>query len=724
MKLTAIIMFLIPVVVARHNHRTLLETILKSNENLYFKVDDDVQNIMNNLFDSLNLAPDFPSKSRIKLLLTMHYDLKSIAAKNFEVHDKMLDAVEVSIDNNTTTGIALFNIIGDILDNKPYNLSSTLYGKYVPRKRTKHKKVSHVPRAVTTTTETILETTTTPQPVFSDSKEFMEFIQDFIKKIDQLSESDFSKPPPVAVPPEADDDDNLEYWEPPPVLELDFVNDTSRRIFKGKRSKIRSYPFMVSIHLMGTFACAGSILTKDLVISAASCLQLLHNNRFYRENPSSLSVRVGSDYFARGGEVIGIVETYFHPSYDPKTLANNLVLLRLYKHIKFLRREKKVKRIRFDRTPANLATNTEDIIVIGWGARKKSNVIDQFERMLVAKLDIYQKDVGGPGVVGGTLIGVISFGAPICGAVDSPTVFTKLGFYGKWIDSVIKTYGLVVGARTTGKPPTHQLFPYTSSTTVRINPFFSLHSTLGQVLPIARNGDANGLETAIETKRSGIKAIGARTTLRPLTRVTWPTFFITPDPKIIPITQTNAQEKNFKAKKVLKHGQHKPILTDIDSLPDVMYDDLPEEDVVDMFTTTTRLHPMQHPLVNKSFFPLPGLHIPKETSEYVTITLSSSNTLPPHLTEPQHEPTETVTERTASDTMGPFTDFFLNSYERTTEPSSYERRSSRKDRGPDSYLDNNLRDKHNSQSPRPHFRGEADYINDNYLVEPDLPKYA
>ncbi|XP_035452337.2 serine protease Hayan-like isoform X2 [Spodoptera frugiperda] len=538
MKLTAIIMFLIPVVVARHNHRTLLETILKSKGNVYSKVDDDVQSVMNNLFDSLNLAPDFPSRSRIKLLLTMHYDLKSIAEKNFEAHDRMLDAAEVSIDNNTATGIALITIIGDILDNKPFNLSSTLYGKYVPRKRTKHKKESHVPRAVTTTsttTETILETTTS-QPVFADSKEFVEFIHDFIKKIDQLSENDFSKPvagEPVAMPvsPEEDDDDNLEYWEPPPVLELDFVNDTnSRRIFKGKRSRVKSYPFMVSIHLMGTFTCAGSILTRDLVISAASCLQLLHNNRFYRENPSALTVRVGSDFFARGGEIIPVVETYFHPGYDPKTLANNLVMLRLYKHIRFLRKERKVKRIRFDRTPANLATNTENIIVIGWGARKKSNVIDQFERMLVAKLDIYQvnecaeiysptfvtdknfcagfisngggacnKDVGGPGVVGGTLIGVISFGAPVCGAIDSPTVFTKLGYYGKWIDSVIRTYGLVVGARTTPKPQTHQQYSYTSSTTVRINPFFSIHSTLGPVLPVAvRNREPSGPETVGE----------------------------------------------------------------------------------------------------------------------------------------------------------------------------------------------------------------------------------
>ncbi|XP_035452336.2 serine protease Hayan-like isoform X1 [Spodoptera frugiperda] len=577
MKLTAIIMFLIPVVVARHNHRTLLETILKSKGNVYSKVDDDVQSVMNNLFDSLNLAPDFPSRSRIKLLLTMHYDLKSIAEKNFEAHDRMLDAAEVSIDNNTATGIALITIIGDILDNKPFNLSSTLYGKYVPRKRTKHKKESHVPRAVTTTsttTETILETTTS-QPVFADSKEFVEFIHDFIKKIDQLSENDFSKPvagEPVAMPvsPEEDDDDNLEYWEPPPVLELDFVNDTnSRRIFKGKRSRVKSYPFMVSIHLMGTFTCAGSILTRDLVISAASCLQLLHNNRFYRENPSALTVRVGSDFFARGGEIIPVVETYFHPGYDPKTLANNLVMLRLYKHIRFLRKERKVKRIRFDRTPANLATNTENIIVIGWGARKKSNVIDQFERMLVAKLDIYQvnecaeiysptfvtdknfcagfisngggacnKDVGGPGVVGGTLIGVISFGAPVCGAIDSPTVFTKLGYYGKWIDSVIRT-------------------------------------------------------------RSGIKPIGVRTTPQPPPRI-WTMFTQTTEPILVPIQPTPATKNKVFA---LKQARIEPMLTDIDSLPDIMYGDLPEEDVFEMFTTSTKtMKPLQHPLANKSIF--------------------------------------------------------------------------------------------------------------------------
>ncbi|KAF9405364.1 hypothetical protein HW555_013867 [Spodoptera exigua] len=686
MKLTAIIMLLIHVVVARHNYRTLLETILKSKRNVYSKVDDDVQNIMNNLFDSLNLAPDFPSRSRIKLLLTMHYDLKSIAEKNFDAHEKMLDAVEFSTDKSTTNGISLFELIEDILDNKPYNLSSTLYGKYVPRKRTKHKRVTHVPRTQTSTTETILKKSTKPQPVFADSNEFMEFIQDFIKKIDQLSENDFSRPPPDVVQPEEDDDDDLEFWDPPPVLELDFVNDTeSRRIYKGKRSTVKSYPFLVSIHLMGTFACAGSILTKDLVISAASCLQLLYNNRFYRENPSGVTVRVGSDYFSRGGEIIKVVEAYFHPAYNPKTLANNLVMLRLYKHIRFLRREKKVKRIKYDRIPANLATNTDGIIVVGWGARKQSNLIDQFEKMLVAKLDIYQvnecaeiysptfvtekhfcagfitqgggacnKDVGGPGVVGGTLVGVISFGAPVCGAVDSPTVFTKLGYYGKWIKSIIKT-------------------------------------------------------------RSGIQPLQVRTIIRPLKHLTRPPI-LKAKPTIIPRYVPSSEE----AHNLAERAGGIPELSDIDSLPDILYEDMPEEDVVDMFSTTKRIKYLEHPLVNKSFIPLSWIFTPKTSTKYVTIPLSTSPTKPHHMTELEQPQTETVTERTVTTTIGSITDFILLSYERTKDANYDEAiptKATKKTARQRALLQNHKRSKQIGYSRQPG-RGLFGDIHNYYLMHP------
>ncbi|CAD0249716.1 unnamed protein product [Spodoptera exigua] len=565
----------------------------------------------------------------------MHYDLKSIAEKNFDAHEKMLDAVEFSTDKSTTNGISLFELIEDILDNKPYNLSSTLYGKYVPRKRTKHKRVTHVPRTQTSTTETILEKSTKPQPVFADSNEFMEFIQDFIKKIDQLSENDFSRPPPDVIQPEEDDDDDLEFWDPPPVLELDFVNDTeSRRIYKGKRSTVKSYPFLVSIHLMGTFACAGSILTKDLVISAASCLQLLYNNRFYRENPSGVTVRVGSDYFSRGGEIIKVMEAYFHPAYNPKTLANNLVMLRLYKHIRFLRREKKVKRIKYDRIPANLATNTDGIIVVGWGARKK--------------------DVGGPGVVGGTLVGVISFGAPVCGAVDSPTVFTKLGYYGKWIKSIIKT-------------------------------------------------------------RSGIQPLQVRTIIRPLKHLTRPPI-LKAKPTIIPRYVPSSEE----AHNLAERAGGIPELSDIVSLPDILYEDMPEEDVVDMFSTTKRIKYLEHPLVNKSFIPLSWIFTPKTSTKYVTIPLSTSPTKPHHMTELEQPQTETVTERTVTTTIGSITDFILLSYERTKDANYDEAiptKATKKTARQRALLQNHKRSKQIGYS-RPPGRGLFGDIHNYYLMHP------
>lgn len=57
---------------------------------------------------------------------------------------------------------------------------------------------------------------------------------------------------------------------------------------------------------------------------------------------------------------------------------------------------------------------------------------------MIAYFLTLQRDVGGPGIVSNTLVGVISFGSPVCGAHDSPTVFTKLGYYAEWIDGIVK----------------------------------------------------------------------------------------------------------------------------------------------------------------------------------------------------------------------------------------------------------------------------------------------
>ncbi|XP_045524663.1 uncharacterized protein LOC123714462 isoform X1 [Pieris brassicae] len=264
-----------------------------------------------------------------------------------------------------------------------------------------------------------------------------------------------------------------EFWEP-----------SGRRIYRGQRTKIKYFPFMASVHIFNNFHCAGSIIKSDLIITASSCLQLAWNNRLFRENPAFLSVRVGSSFYSGGGEVIPVLEIYFHPGYDPKSLRNNICILRLVRRLNFQKRNKRVKRINIDTNPWNLPMNTPGVTILGWGAKGSSGIIyDPWKNILsYSILDIYpladcrdvysrryvtrkhfcagflskgggacNRDVGAPGVVDGKLMGVVSFGSPTCGTPDAPTVFTKLGYYTDWIEDVMEKPVPVSLKRTTKK---------------------------------------------------------------------------------------------------------------------------------------------------------------------------------------------------------------------------------------------------------------------------------
>ncbi|CAG9570571.1 unnamed protein product [Danaus chrysippus] len=266
--------------------------------------------------------------------------------------------------------------------------------------------------------------------------------------------------------------------------ESEFWESSGRRIFKGERTKIKHFPFMATIQIFNNFHCAGSIIKSDLIITASSCLQLAYNNRLFRENPAFLSARVGSSFYNGGGEVISVQEVYFHPSYDPKTLRNNICLLRLSRHLKFRRKIRSVKKIDFDRHESTLSMTTSGITIVGWGAKEHSPIIGSpwkniisFAELHVYPLedcqDVYSKayvtkknfcagfisrgggacnrDVGGPGIVENKLMGIISFGSPVCGSPDMPTVFTKVGYYTDWIEEIMEQPVIISKKRTTLK---------------------------------------------------------------------------------------------------------------------------------------------------------------------------------------------------------------------------------------------------------------------------------
>ncbi|XP_050552103.1 MATH and LRR domain-containing protein PFE0570w-like [Spodoptera frugiperda] len=276
--------------------------------------------------------------------------------------------------------------------------------------------------------------------------------------------------------------------DPQQVNEL----QSGRRIYGGQEAKIERFPFMASVQFFKKFQCAGSIITADVVITSASCLQLAWNNRFYNENPAFLSLQVGSTYYEHGGENIPVLEIHFHPNYEPKTLGNNLALLRMVRALSFGRKQKKIKRIDIDRNPWPLPSNTEGITIVGWGARSlNTHIIEQARknRLTYAVLDFYpheecqeiyssefvtrhnfcagffskgggacNRDAGGPGVVDGVLVGVVSFGSPSCGAPDAPTVFTKLGYYTDWIEQIMEQEVPSGKALTTRKPAKRTTF--------------------------------------------------------------------------------------------------------------------------------------------------------------------------------------------------------------------------------------------------------------------------
>ncbi|XP_068625035.1 uncharacterized protein [Battus philenor] len=150
------------------------------------------------------------------------------------------------------------------------------------------------------------------------------------------------------------------------------------------------------------------------------------------------------------------------------TLGNNLAILKLERKSQ-LRSKNKIRRIKFDRVPRQIPINVDHVTVLGWGAKYPNDEFYETRRLSSSRLNMYHikdcqslyndkyvtskhfcagfiskgggacnRDLGGPGIEDGVLLGVISFGAPVCGTPDAPTVFTKLGYYANWIDTIIE----------------------------------------------------------------------------------------------------------------------------------------------------------------------------------------------------------------------------------------------------------------------------------------------
>jgi len=242
-----------------------------------------------------------------------------------------------------------------------------------------------------------------------------------------------------------------------------------QRIVGGVEARPGSHPWIVSLQQYGSHFCGGSLVPiagkneTDIVVTAAHCVY---------DGTSRLTASAGAHDLDRPSptqQTVNGIKTVYHPSYNPRTTANDIAIVVLDKPIKFTDNVK----------PACLP-NRGDVVpdnaeatVAGWGVTRENGMSSQkllqvgvptinnkeCKTMYAkARIDIdpyvmlcagyktggkdaCQGDSGGPFVMPNgdgtyTLRGVVSFGVG-CARAGMPGVYTNVAEFTSWIQTQI-----------------------------------------------------------------------------------------------------------------------------------------------------------------------------------------------------------------------------------------------------------------------------------------------
>lgn len=229
----------------------------------------------------------------------------------------------------------------------------------------------------------------------------------------------------------------------------------NNRIVGGELTTIAKHPHQVALIYAGDFICGGSIIKSNRILTAAHCVYKITNSNL-------LSIRAGSTNYKTGGQFIGVEKIIRHENYDNNRVINDIAILYLKNGIQL--------GTAYSTSIISIPNSGETIkdgsigIVTGWGAiqengyavdvlrmvnvpvisNAKCNMVNEYngiitENMLCAGYaaggrDSCQGDSGGPFVIGGRVVGIVSFGIKNwCGHPNIPGVYTRVSQYNVWI---------------------------------------------------------------------------------------------------------------------------------------------------------------------------------------------------------------------------------------------------------------------------------------------------
>mmetsp|Transcript_32289 Transcript_32289/g.67892 ORF Transcript_32289/g.67892 Transcript_32289/m.67892 type:complete len:475 (+) Transcript_32289:304-1728(+) len=228
--------------------------------------------------------------------------------------------------------------------------------------------------------------------------------------------------------------------------------DFDPRIIGGSEARPNEYSFAVSLEERGSHFCGGSLIAKNVVLTAAHC------------NGGTYSVALGKHNLgAGGGQVIAKKDEIIHPQYNDAKTDNDFMLVILDRDATL---NDDVGLVTIN-DKASTPRVDDRVTVMGWGETGSGlsdvlmevdvNVISNGEcntskdasstyegaitaNMLCAKADgqdSCQGDSGGPLVDSdGVQVGVVSWGIG-CASPDFPGVYAKVSRAHEWIRSTI-----------------------------------------------------------------------------------------------------------------------------------------------------------------------------------------------------------------------------------------------------------------------------------------------
>ncbi|CAG9814998.1 unnamed protein product [Phaedon cochleariae] len=226
------------------------------------------------------------------------------------------------------------------------------------------------------------------------------------------------------------------------------------RIIGGADVEPHSYPFqaiLFATYEKETSFCGGTLIDRRWILTAAHCVD---------SNPKYIDIFLGAHNLTNLGAK-DTIQTFRsksyrkHADYDNESLVNDIAIIRLPKDA--------ILNEYVNVVPISNGTNTyagEYGTILGWGKTDDGSVSDTLKGVTVEVISneacrsinpAYEivveshvcvsgegprgscgGDSGGPLLVKGTQIGLVSFGADNC-TLGMPSVFTRLSRYNDWI---------------------------------------------------------------------------------------------------------------------------------------------------------------------------------------------------------------------------------------------------------------------------------------------------